>query len=88
MAHRVLHYSPMTAGKIVNACAIVHNICNEARIPYCPLSEEEMRLEAQRQCIVNGVPPNTNLRRYCELAEGRAQRDALVTRLWYEQRRH
>lgn len=28
LAHRVLHYDPVTAGKIVNACVVLHNIAN------------------------------------------------------------
>lgn len=27
LKHRVLHYKPPTAAAIVNACAILHNIC-------------------------------------------------------------
>ncbi|KAF9800174.1 hypothetical protein SFRURICE_002860, partial [Spodoptera frugiperda] len=30
---RTLHYSPTTAGKIVNACCVLHNIANTAREP-------------------------------------------------------
>lgn len=31
--HRVLHYSPATAGKIFYACVILHNICIEKNLP-------------------------------------------------------
>lgn len=33
LKHRVLHYSPQTACKIINACAILHNICIENNVP-------------------------------------------------------
>jgi len=29
-----LHYSPRTACKIINACAVLHNICIENNIPF------------------------------------------------------
>ncbi|KAF0713126.1 putative nuclease HARBI1, partial [Aphis craccivora] len=29
LKHRVLHYSPLKASKIVNACAVLHNMCVE-----------------------------------------------------------
>lgn len=29
LKHRVLHYSPVTASKIVNACVVLHNMCIE-----------------------------------------------------------
>lgn len=31
--HRVLHYDPVTCGKIVNACVVLHNIANKCGIP-------------------------------------------------------
>lgn len=33
LAARALHYSPIAAGNIVNACCILHNIANMARAP-------------------------------------------------------
>lgn len=32
MKHRVLHYSPVKASKIINACVILHNICIENNV--------------------------------------------------------
>lgn len=32
LQHRYLHYHPRVAGKIVNACAILHNLCIDARL--------------------------------------------------------
>lgn len=33
LRYRTLHYHPTTAGKIVNACCILHNLCLERNIP-------------------------------------------------------
>lgn len=32
LKHRILHYSPVKACKIVNACTVLHNICIENNI--------------------------------------------------------
>lgn len=29
----MLHYTPITSGKIINACAALHNICLDADVP-------------------------------------------------------
>ncbi|XP_045509508.1 putative nuclease HARBI1 [Colias croceus] len=41
LAHRVLHYDPVTAVKIVNACVVLHNIANmqNAEIPEIQASD-------------------------------------------------
>lgn len=33
LKHRTLHYNPTIAGKIVNSCAVLHNICIQNNIP-------------------------------------------------------
>lgn len=33
LAHCILHCNPMIAGKIVNACAVLHNIANAHNVP-------------------------------------------------------
>lgn len=33
LKHRVLHYDPVTACKIINSCAFLHNLCIEHNIP-------------------------------------------------------
>ncbi|XP_060809565.1 putative nuclease HARBI1 [Amyelois transitella] len=33
LKHRVLHYKPDMVSKIINACCVLHNMCNTARIP-------------------------------------------------------
>ncbi|RLU15329.1 hypothetical protein DMN91_012323 [Ooceraea biroi] len=34
LKHRVLHYTPQTACKIINACAVMKNICIKNNIPF------------------------------------------------------
>lgn len=33
LKHRVLHYSPPIASKIINTCAVLHNICISENVP-------------------------------------------------------
>ncbi|XP_024878240.1 putative nuclease HARBI1 [Temnothorax curvispinosus] len=33
LKHRVLHYSPLIASKIINICAVLHNICISENVP-------------------------------------------------------
>ncbi|XP_044751420.1 putative nuclease HARBI1 [Coccinella septempunctata] len=33
LKHRVLHYTPEKAGKLINACVVLHNICVENNMP-------------------------------------------------------
>ncbi|XP_026328729.1 putative nuclease HARBI1 [Hyposmocoma kahamanoa] len=40
LVHRTLNYEPQVAGLITNACAILHNICNEANVPAEELPRE------------------------------------------------
>lgn len=49
LAARALHYDPVTAGKIVNACCVLHNIANKNRLPLTPLTPEEALVERQQQ---------------------------------------
>lgn len=49
LAHRVLHYSPLTAGKIVNACVVLHNIANASNIPIPELQGEDINHDRQHQ---------------------------------------
>lgn len=46
---RALHYDPITAAKIVNACCVLHNIANENRTTLMTLTPAEAEEENQRQ---------------------------------------
>lgn len=40
LKHRVLHYKPDVASRIINSCTILHNMCIEENVPIL-LEEEE-----------------------------------------------
>lgn len=42
LKHRVLHYTPQTATKIINACVILHNICIQNNVPVPEEEDEEV----------------------------------------------
>ncbi|CAG9120597.1 unnamed protein product [Plutella xylostella] len=67
LSHRTLHYAPAKAGKIVNACAILHNMCREDAIPY-----EAMGRDAPHRQVGGAV----------EAPAHNVLREALVQRLW------
>lgn len=81
LVHRVLHYAPDVAGCIVNACVILHNICNSANVPVPQLSNEDMVQENQSQQQEHDgreQPRGNNL----ALQLGHITRSSLVQRLW------
>lgn len=80
LVHRVLHYAPDVAGSIVNACVVLHNICNRANIPIEHLSSEDVLRETQLQVHVETGPLTRN--NNVPLQEGLATRHRLVERLW------
>lgn len=84
LVHRVLHYSPEVAGSIINACVILHNICNRANLSVQQLNNEDVIREAQLQPQnhASEQPRSNNI----ALQQGLATREALVQRLW--ERRH
>ncbi|KAB0800379.1 hypothetical protein PPYR_06119 [Photinus pyralis] len=77
LKHRVLHYSPEKASKIINACVLLHNLCIEHNIE-TPQNEEAEQIDLgvhvpERNHVVKIVNP--------ELAAGRNQRNKLITHL-------
>lgn len=36
LKHRVLHYAPTVASKIINSCTILHNMCVQNKIDFQP----------------------------------------------------
>lgn len=75
LKHRVLHYTPERATKIINACVVLHNLCIDYNIPD-PVNEEEDLLDfgvynpANIRVNVNRVNP--------ALEAGKRQRDSLI----------
>lgn len=51
LVDRKLHYHPTTAGLITNACAVLHNISNAARLPVESLTLHEEQNERESQVI-------------------------------------
>lgn len=76
--HKVLFYAPEVASTIVNACVVLHNICNGAQIPIGLLNDEEVDRETKLQGQVETQPYVNNV----ALQEGFAMRSLLVERLW------
>ncbi|KAF9419665.1 hypothetical protein HW555_003943 [Spodoptera exigua] len=83
LVHRVLHYAPPVAASIVNACVVLHNICNGANIPVQVLTNEEALLEESRQVHTDTYQQSAaTSERNRELSEGLTVRNALISRLW------
>lgn len=89
---RKLHYSPETAGLIINSCAILHNIAVRSQIPVLEISEAE-RLE-EEALQVHGPyqlhierdahSPYPFFRGNLGLHQGRQAQQNLIQRLWSE----
>lgn len=73
LAHRVLHYSPQKAGKIVNACAVLHNIANAHNVPVPSLTDADLQALQRSQQAIVAMADETSI------ADRRA---SLVQRLW------
>lgn len=48
LKHRVLHYRPETASKIINTCCALHNLCVRNNI-------EDVSLEVDDEAIYDGI---------------------------------
>ncbi|XP_044765608.1 putative nuclease HARBI1 [Coccinella septempunctata] len=53
LKHRVLHYKPIKAARIVKACVVLHNICIDQRIPE-PYRDDDI-LNADF-CVESNIP--------------------------------
>ncbi|KAJ8725909.1 hypothetical protein PYW08_004092 [Mythimna loreyi] len=68
---------------IVNACVILHNICNGANIPVQVLTNEEAMLEESSQTPTDTYQQSASTStRNRELSEGLAVRNTLISHLW------
>ncbi|XP_053975576.1 putative nuclease HARBI1 [Hylaeus volcanicus] len=80
LKHKVLHYNPNTASKIINACVVLHNMCIQNGLPAPQQDEEKNEVDLG---IYNHVPQvedlNTNVRRANpDLARGRALQQHII----------
>ncbi|CAG5019295.1 unnamed protein product [Parnassius apollo] len=73
---RELHYCPETAGKIILACCVLHNMCIRAGIEGPELTEEEHQSEGTSQ-----VPFETAASSTQALQAGRRARNSLIQML-------
>lgn len=81
LAHRVLHYDHHMVAKIINACAVLHNICNMHRLPV-PQQDSDIVQDSDYQ-IPQPIPQDIGAHEDQQLlASGRLQRDLIVQRLW------
>ncbi|XP_047507202.1 putative nuclease HARBI1 [Pieris napi] len=77
LVHRVLHYTPEKAASIVNACVILHNMCNEAQIPVLDEGQVGQMDESSVNVFYNNEYLNNE-----PLHQGMLIRNNLVQRLW------
>ncbi|XP_041983180.1 putative nuclease HARBI1 [Aricia agestis] len=77
LSHRVLHYNHHVVAKIVNACAVLHNITNKHRLPVPELPSNDIQREADFL-----VPRQPYIEEGQQLEGGRQQRQLIVQRLW------
>ncbi|KAF9411328.1 hypothetical protein HW555_009828 [Spodoptera exigua] len=78
LVHRVLHYDPEMVGKIIKACCVLHNICNQARVPPVELPTHLQRQEASVIRLLQQGSQNS----ISDLDSGHLVRGHLIDRLW------
>jgi DDE superfamily endonuclease len=81
LRHRCLHYNPERSALIINACAVLHNIAIDARLPDPePLTEEEAAADMAMEA--GDMQPNPINIELNFLGHARAVREQVVRRLW------
>lgn len=53
LKHRVLHYKPETASKIINTCCALHNLCIQNNLPEVPPEDDD-----DEDIFHDGIFPN------------------------------
>lgn len=91
LKHRVLHYDPVKAAKIANACCVLHNMCIANNVPAPePDPVEDVALMDlgmyQDQDDVNHVDLPGN-RVLPELVAGRRMQEQITRLLWHRRER-
>lgn len=81
LKHRVLHYEPTKAAKIVLSCAVLHNICTQNRVPEPDRDNEFLNADLgfipENEAVMNNVPARN------DLEAGRLLRERLIQRYNY-----
>lgn len=80
LVHRVLHYDHHTVAKIINACCVLHNMANRARLAVPELSQTDFEAERNQQ-EPHGQPQYGPSESQL-LQNGRQQLATIVQRLW------
>lgn len=78
LRHRVLHYHPDVTARIINACCVLHNMCNN-RLTGVGLSEEISDGDVE---AVGSQLQESGTASAAELRRGIERRAALVQQLW------
>lgn len=78
LVHRVLHYDPDMVSKIIVACCVLHNICNQAGLPPLELPAHLQRSEERMLRLLQSEAINHT----SDLENGRLARDRITSRLW------
>lgn len=73
LKHRVLHYPPVTASKITNACVVLHNMCLAYNIPEPEIDDEMQGADLGIYPLVPNEAQNINA-----LAEARRLQQRIV----------
>lgn len=79
LRYRTLEYAPEKAGQIINACAVLHNMCIRANLPDPPEPEEAI-MALEDNIIDIDIQPMPEGRAL--LNEGQRIRDRLAARLY------
>lgn len=79
LKHRVLHYTPTMAGKIINACCVLHNMCIHNNIP--EPDEEDENIDLGMYAMPNNemeVEEDQHPNRNPDLVEGRRLQQHII----------
>lgn len=83
LKHRVLHYSPPTASKIINTCAVLHNMCITENVPLYLENEDnedfDFGIYHENNIEIEENIPERNIRRVDpDLAAGRNKQRQMI----------
>jgi len=78
LRYRTLEYTPEKAGQIINACAVLHNMCIRANLPPSPEPEEAIMV---MEDDMNNEQIQSILEGRVMFNEGQRMRNHFTTRL-------